>query len=288
MTLNDSDSLFDNTTVTAGWNAKTYTVTINPNGAGGSSKIYSVSYGQRWQVPSCPFSRTGYNFSGYSGGYSAGQTITITGNITMNCSWSVKYYTISINPNGASGSAKTYSVAYGNSFTFPSCPFTRSGYNFKGYATSSSGSASYQANNFISNVTSNKSFYCVWEVAKTGASLVFGVNNYDSSTSAAYGSTYWGDLKIVSAASALKNEPLALDYINSSGQVIETVSLGTASAFTSHRVSLYRTVPSSADKSKAATLAYLYFSAKKWNQAGNPRILYSWSNLAANQTLTWK
>lgn len=173
MTLNDSDSLFDNTTVTAGWNAKTYTVTINPNGAGGSSKIYSVSYGQRWQVPSCPFSRTGYNFNGYSGGYSAGQTITITGNITMNCSWSVKYYTISINPNGASGSAKTYSVAYGNSFTFPSCPFTRSGYNFKGYATSSSGSASYQANNSISNVTSNKSFYCVWTDARTGGVVSF-------------------------------------------------------------------------------------------------------------------
>lgn len=287
MTLNDSDSLFDNTTVTAGWNAKTYTVTINPNGAGGSSKIYSVSYGQRWQVPSCPFSRTGYNFSGYSGGYSAGQTITITGNITMNCSWSVKYYTISINPNGASGSAKTYSVAYGNSFTFPTCPFTRSGYNFKGYATSSSGSASYQANNSISNVTSNKSFYCVWEVAKTGASLVFGVNNYDNSTSTAYGSSYWGDLKIVSAASALKNEPLALDYVNSSGQVINTVSLGTASTFTSHRVSLYRIVPSSADKTRAATMAYLYFSAKKWNQSGNPKIAYNWASLGQNQTLTW-
>lgn len=87
MTLNDSDTLFDNTTVTAGWNAKTYTVTINPNGASGSSKTYSVSYGQQWQVPSCPFSRTGYNFSGYTGGYSAGQTITITGNIIMSCQW---------------------------------------------------------------------------------------------------------------------------------------------------------------------------------------------------------
>ena len=288
MALNDSDTLFDNTTVTAGWNAKTYTVTINPNGAGGSSKIYSVSYGQRWQVPSCPFSRTGYNFSGYSGGYSAGQTITITGNITMNCSWSVKYYTISIYPNGASGSAKTYNVAYGNSFTFPSCPFTRSGYNFKGYATSSSGSASYQANNSISNVTSNKSYYCVWETAKTGASLVFGVNNYDFSSSTAYGSSYWGDLKIVSAASALKNEPLALDLVNSSGQVINTFSLGTASAFTSRRVSLCRTMPSSGDKTKFATMAYLYFSAKKWNQPGAPAILYTWSSLNENKTLTWK
>lgn len=173
MALNDSDTLFDNTTVTAGWNAKTYTVTINPNGAGGSSKTYSVRYGQSWQVPSCPFSRTGYNFSGYSGGYSAGQTITITGNITMSCNWSVRYYTISIYPNGASGSAKTYNVAYGNSFTFPSCPFTRSGYNFKGYATSASGSASYQANNSISNVTSNKSFYCVWTDARTGGVVSF-------------------------------------------------------------------------------------------------------------------
>lgn len=288
MTLNDSDSLFDNTTVTAGWNAKTYTVTINPNGAGGSSKIYTVSYGQSWQVPSCPFSRTGYNFNGYSGGYSAGQTIPITGNITMNCQWSLRYYTVSIYPNGASGSAKTYSVAYGNSFTFPSCPFTRSGYNFKGYATSSSGSASYQANNSVSNVTSNKSFYCVWEASKTGASLVFGVNNYDSSSSTAYGSYYWGDLKLVSISSALKDEPLALDYVNSSGGVTRTVSLGTASALTPHRISLCRTMPSSADTTRVETMAYLYFSAKKWAQTGNPKIFYNWANLGQNQTLTWK
>lgn len=225
MSLNDSDALFDNTTVTAGWNAKTYTVTINPNGASGSSKTYNVSYGQRWQVPSCPFSRTGYNFNGYSGGYSAGQTITITGNITMSCIWSVKYYTVSIYPNGASGSAKTYRVAYGNSFTFPSCPFTRSGYNFKGYATSSSGSASYQAKGTVSNITSNKSYYCVWANALAGKSISLTVDAHYQSNS---NSNYY-ILQCSTISPELYGQVLCVKLTNFSGvqqDVIRSISLG--------------------------------------------------------------
>lgn len=85
--MDNSIVLTQNTTVTAQYNVNTYTVRINPNGASGSTKTYTVTYGQRWNVPSCPFSRTGYTFSGYSGGYRVGQSITITGNISISCNW---------------------------------------------------------------------------------------------------------------------------------------------------------------------------------------------------------
>ena len=85
--MNNSTVLTQNTTVTAQYDVNTYTVTINPNGASGSAKTYTVTYGQKWNIPSCPFSRTGYTFSGYSGGYSVGQNITITGNISFSCNW---------------------------------------------------------------------------------------------------------------------------------------------------------------------------------------------------------
>lgn len=167
--MNDSTQITQDTTVTAQYNVNTYTVRINPNGASGSTKTYTVSYGQKWNVPSCPFSRTGYNFTGYSGGYSAGQSITITGNITINCNWSAKTYTVTIYPNGASGSNKTYSVAHGASWTIPSCPFTRSGYNFQNYRLNSTSGAAYSAGAKLT-INSNTKLYCIW-VAKPKQSV---------------------------------------------------------------------------------------------------------------------
>lgn len=168
--MDNSTVLTQDTTVTAQYNVNTYTVKINPNGASGSTKTYTVSYGQKWSVPSCPFSRTGYNFTGYSGGYSAGQSITITGNITINCNWSVKTYTVSIYPNGASGSVKRYTVNAGSSWTVPSCPFSNSSATFNGYRTGSSSGTSYSVGNRIT-VTSNISLYCQWKLSISSISL---------------------------------------------------------------------------------------------------------------------
>lgn len=155
--MNDATQITQDTTVTAQYNANTYTVKINPNGASGSTKTYTVTYGQKWSVPSCPFSRTGYTFSGYSGGYSAGQSITITGNVSINCNWSIRTYQVSISPNGASGSTKYYSVTHGSTWTVPSCPFTRSGYTFNGY------SGGYSVGQRIT-VTGNITINCNWAV----------------------------------------------------------------------------------------------------------------------------
>lgn len=85
--MDDATQITQDTTVTAQYTVNTYTIKINPNGASGSAKTYTVTYGQTWSVPSCPFSRTGYAFSGYSNGYSVGQNITITGDISFSCNW---------------------------------------------------------------------------------------------------------------------------------------------------------------------------------------------------------
>lgn len=167
MTINDSTQLTQDTTVTAQYAAQMFTITIVPNGGSGSNKTYSVAYGTNWSVPSSPFSRTGYNFNNYKTGassgtsYSAGNSIRVTRNITLYCQWSAKTYTVTIYPNGASGSNKTYSVAYGTSWSIPSCPFSRSGYSFNGYRTSSSSGTSYSAGSRIT-ISGNLSLYCQW------------------------------------------------------------------------------------------------------------------------------
>lgn len=100
--MKDTEQIKTDTTVTANYTANTYTITINGGrGASGSPKTYTVTYGQKWTVPSCPFSRSGYTFSGYTGGYSVGQSITVTGNISMTCNWTVVSY-----------SGKTVSLKY--------------------------------------------------------------------------------------------------------------------------------------------------------------------------------
>lgn len=183
--MDDSTQITQDTTVTAQYNANTYTVKINPNGASGSTKTYTVTYGQKWNVPSCPFSRTGYTFSGYSGGYSAGQSITITGNVSINCNWSIKTYQVSISPNGASGSTKYYSVTYGSTWTVPSCPFTRSGYTFNGY------SGGYSVGQRVT-VTSNISISCQWTKQTNPVTVVYksGSGSYitEKTTTVSYGS----------------------------------------------------------------------------------------------------
>ena len=93
--MDNSTVLTQDTTVTAQYTAKTYTVTIYPNGASGSNKTYSVTHGSSFNVPSCPFSRSNYSFTGYktssSSGtsYSAGNRITVTSNVRLYCQWKI-------------------------------------------------------------------------------------------------------------------------------------------------------------------------------------------------------
>lgn len=165
--MEDSSQITQNTTCTAQYTAKTYTVTIYPNGASGSNKTYSVTHGSSFRVPSCPFSRSNYSFTGYktssSSGtsYSVGNSITITGNVTLYCQWKVTSYTVSIYPNGGSGRTKTYTVSAGSSWTIPSCPFTRSGYNFKNYRLNSTSGTAYSAGARLT-INSNTRLYCMW------------------------------------------------------------------------------------------------------------------------------
>lgn len=165
--MDNSTVLTQNITVTAQYTPKTYTVTIYPNGASGSNKTYSVTHGSSFNVPSCPFSRSNYNFTGYktssSSGtsYSAGNRITVTGNVTLYCQWKVSSYIVSIYPNGGSGSIKTYTVSAGSSWSIPSCPFTRSGYNFQNYRLNSTSGTVYSAGARLT-INSNTRLYCIW------------------------------------------------------------------------------------------------------------------------------
>lgn len=89
------------------------------------------------------------------------------GTMRVSTSFTIKAlssYTVSYNANGGSGAPSSQKKYYGKTLTLSSTKPTRSGYNFKGWASSSTAeSAQYQPGG---NYTANASvtLYAVWEV----------------------------------------------------------------------------------------------------------------------------
>ena len=76
-------------------------------------------------------------------------------------------YTISFNSNGGNGSMSKINCKYGENYTLTENCYTRTGYTFKGWSTSSSGNVEYTNKQNITNLTTtndeNIILYAVWE-----------------------------------------------------------------------------------------------------------------------------
>lgn len=87
----DSDVLNNDVTLTGVMEGKTFTITIKSNNSNNQTRTYSAKYGERFTLPSCPFSAvTNYTFNNYTcngSTYSVGGGFTVTGNMTVTCNW---------------------------------------------------------------------------------------------------------------------------------------------------------------------------------------------------------
>ncbi len=89
----------------------------------------------------------------------------VGGTMTVSTSYTIPAltkYTVSYNANGGSGAPSAQTKYYGKSLTLSSTKPTRTGYTFKGWATSSGGSMTYASG---ASYTSNASItlYAVWQ-----------------------------------------------------------------------------------------------------------------------------
>lgn len=151
--------------------AKKHTIiTYNANGGTGAPGNQDKWYGEQLWISGTRPSRTGYNFTNWSassgGTYNPGQEYTAdpTGTVTMTANWSEITYTVSYNANGGSGAPGNQTKRYTANLTLSSTKPTRTGYIFKGWATSASGAVAYSSGGTYSN-NSNITLYAVWEVA---------------------------------------------------------------------------------------------------------------------------
>lgn len=86
--------------------------------------------------------------------------------VTFKTAWNT--YKVKYNANGGSGSMSNTSATYGTAFNLRSNSFTRTGYTFAGWATSSGGSVVYSNGASVNNLTTTNggtvNLYAKWNV----------------------------------------------------------------------------------------------------------------------------
>ena len=149
-------------TLTAVWEARTFTVTyvlLN-----GKTRTETAAYGQNVTLGEEP--RTGYTFVGWKDGekvYHAGETITVTGDMTLTAVWEARTFTVTYVL--LDGKTRTETAAYGQKVTLGEEP--RTGYTFVGWKD---GEKVYHAGETIT-VTEDKTLTAEWKKLPSAENL---------------------------------------------------------------------------------------------------------------------
>ena len=144
-------------------------VTFNANGGTGTMSAQSFTPGVAQNLTANAFTRPDYTFKGWAtsaGGsvvYADGQRITISDDITLFAVWSenIKRFTVTFNANGGSGSMTVQTFKQGEKKALKANAFTRTGYTFDGWATSSRGRVVYTDKESI-EPTADVTLYAHW------------------------------------------------------------------------------------------------------------------------------
>lgn len=206
-----------NRTLFAKWTPINYTVTYNATNVVGGTTINPTSgsvpvnnntfnIGQSFSLAANTglLARNGYTFAGWvtnadgtGTARNSGETITFeAANINLYPKWAANTYTISYNLNGGSGSltgAPTSWTVGNSNVTLPSSGFTRTGYDFAGWAQTQNGAVVSNSFSNIGDVT----LYAVWNLKSISYAFDKGTANgatisngtWPSNSAANFGST---------------------------------------------------------------------------------------------------
>lgn len=167
----NTDTVTADVTLCAKWEKATkYTVTYSAGAAGtGSVPTDTTAYASGGTASvkgnTGSLARAGYTFSGWSNGtttYKAGDTFTVTGNVTLTAEWTmapVTAYTVTYSNNYTGGDTFTKTAGYGSTLTEPSAP-TRNGYTFLGWYKDTAGMNAW--NFSLDTVSRDFTLYAKW------------------------------------------------------------------------------------------------------------------------------
>ena len=162
------------------------TISFDANGGQGSMDSVEVEPNSSVTLPSCTFTRTGYEFAGWalsSTGvvvYSDEQTITPTASMTLYAVWRAEVYTITLDWQGGSGATwSTIYFRYGGSnfYSNESCTTminasgllngaSRAGFSFVSFTTNADGSGTVMFQNSeylnLNTIVADDIWYAQW------------------------------------------------------------------------------------------------------------------------------
>jgi len=179
-----------------------FTVTYNANDAtSGSVPTDNAKHDKNSSVTvlgnTGSLARTGYTYAGWntkadaSGtDYAAGATFTITANTTLYAKWTANNYNVTFDKNAedATGSMEPQQITFDQSANLTANAFTRAHHTFGGWATTASGTKSYDDKASYKMTSEGATLYAVWTANKTTVTLnKDGGTGGNSSVTATYG-----------------------------------------------------------------------------------------------------
>jgi len=160
----------------AKWTAALFTITFDKNDAAatGTMAAQSIASGASAPLTSIGFSKSGWNFAGWATtstgvvAYANGANYTMgTANVTLYAKWTVASFSITFDKNdaAATGTMAAQSIASGASAPLTTNGFSKSGWNFAGWATTSTGAVAYADGASYTMGAANVTLYAKWTVA---------------------------------------------------------------------------------------------------------------------------
>ncbi len=167
---------YEETTLYAIWiesSADSHTITFNGNGdSSGSTASLNLNESLSAPLTANGFTKTGYSFTGWSSSanglveygneasYKMGNS-----NITLYAIWKVNNYIITFNGNNNDGGSTTSQVIqYNESDDLNFNGFTKTGYSFAGWSTTSDGSIEYTDETSYTMGNCNITLYAIWTI----------------------------------------------------------------------------------------------------------------------------
>jgi uncharacterized repeat protein (TIGR02543 family) len=168
------DSGYNPSTSTATSINVTSTITYSVNGATGSAPTASVYSGTAIALPAgTGLSKSGYDFGGWAtseSGTAVTSPYSPANSLTLYAVWTPHQYAITFNANGGSGSQSATSYTTGASATAlpATTTFTRTGYNFVGWGTTSAATTPVTSYSTSSPIV----FYALWTHGTYGVTFL--------------------------------------------------------------------------------------------------------------------
>lgn len=197
------------------YSTSTYTIEYDGNGNTSGTKPASQLGSNTWALQNQnTLAKTGYLFDGWNTQanylgthYNAGDTITLTANLTLYAQWTPITYQVAFNANSGTGTMANESFTYdATAKALTTNAFTKTGYTFAGWNTAADGTGTNFANSqSVTNLTATSggvvTLYAKWSV--NAYSLIYNGNTNTTGTAPATVTQDYNTTATVSGAASL-------------------------------------------------------------------------------------